>query len=348
MHCSVMFTNISPITRMSLSSKFDAFVRLNPQKNDILRHILHNCGIIQPARPTKQAMIDQIKSSILQPTIPGSPLLNESNTTKTLVSIDVGLKNFSLSRFIVPVSSGLPETPVLTQWFKLNLPYYCHCEGTIDPIAYSEMIHKVFLELILGTSRQYPDILVIERQRFRTAGGSNIQESVLKSNLVEFMLYSAIRVYRDFNPDFQPQLISASPRLMAAYWEALYADKVKGAKTNPKKIRMTIVDGWFRSFFAGKGNGKVPFKLSDVLTKYIDSSHPVIDKRLHRFSSDSRRIYESMRLLNDANTSRYNLDLEDGGVKKGDDVTDSLLHGITQIRFETNREMFRRKVAAYI
>ena len=51
-----------------------------------------------------------------------------------------------------------------------------------------------------------------------------------------------------------------------------------------------------------------------------------------------------MKLLNEVNIPRYRLDLEDGGVKKGDDVTDSLLHGLVYLTFERNKELLRRNI----
>ncbi|GME83119.1 unnamed protein product [Ambrosiozyma monospora] len=61
--------------------------------------------------------------------------------------------------------------------------------------------------------------------------------------------------------------------------------------------------------------------------------------RFSKFRSPSRKVYELVNLLNGLNDGglRIELDDEDVALKKGDDMADSLLHGISYLMFHQNK-----------
>ncbi|VEU22915.1 DEKNAAC104138 [Brettanomyces naardenensis] len=268
----------------------------------------------------------------------------------SLVSIDVGLRNFSLSRFTIPKPS---QPPILLQWCKLNLPNYSGIpESPFNPQNYAQIVNKTLSDLVLLQSLRnpppFPNVIVIERQRFRTNGARNVHESILKSNAIEYMLFASIETFRNIIPGFNPVLVSSSPQTMTAYWEDYYeANKSRYAVSddtpNSKLIRMLVVDEWLRGIL-GKDEGRsdTPFRISDKLTEGFRSLGPeALENRLHRYRSVSRRIYECMSMLNEVNEDRFKVELDEEGTKKGDDVTDSLLHGLTYLKFEENKGNLR-------
>ncbi len=364
---------------MSLVFQFESILSKTKPTNTFLRDLVRLCGVPQPQNSTKQALISSLESFAVAPPFISPVIYNAAADVKSLnalyqgkasrhsiVSIDVGLKNFSLSRFSVSSNpeTGLPEIPVLLQWFKLNLPHFVgrnECPK-LDPQIYSTMIDKALMNLVLmqrpSDKILSPDIIIIERQRFRSNGGRTVQESVIKSNVVEFMLFSALQTLRMVQPSFNPLIVSSSPRTMSLYWEHYFLGKI-GEKQmsridlkDTKAIRMLLVDEWLQSAFGSTISGtecgvsfQPPFIFSSKLTnEFHKLGSDGITKRFKRFRSISRRIYESMRLLNEINIPKYKLDLEDGGVKKGDDVTDSLLHGLVYLTFERNKELLRRNI----
>ena len=364
---------------MSLVSKFDSILSKARPTNAFLKNLVRLCGVPQPQNSTKQALISSLKLfAVAPPSI--SPVVTKTaadvkndygsqrvkSNKHSIVSIDVGLKNFSLSRFSVGSTpdTGLPGVPSLLQWFKVNLPHYAgynECPQ-LDPQIYSKMIDQALMDLVLmqnvSNNISNPDIIIIERQRFRSDGGRIVQESVIKSNIVEFMLFSALQTLHMVQPSFNPLIVSSSPRTMSLYWENYFLDRITEAERvgvdvkDTKALRMILVDDWLQCAFGSTISGKTkrdalypPFVFSSELTKGFQMiGSDGISKRFKRFKSVSRRIYESMKLLNEVNIPRYRLDLEDGGVKKGDDVTDSLLHGLVYLTFERNKELLRRNI----
>lgn len=91
-----------------------------------------------------------------------------------IYSLDLGTKNLACCR--------------LTRDFQIE-HLQLHNLGfpdSFDPIAYAAIV-KDFTKTHLISKECYP--VVIERQRYRTAGGRAIPESILKVNMVEVMLH---------------------------------------------------------------------------------------------------------------------------------------------------------------
>ncbi|QPG74427.1 hypothetical protein FOA43_001756 [Brettanomyces nanus] len=324
---------------MSLLSRFDTILRHEKPSNSELKQIIKQCGVTMPVKTTKDSMVEEIRSQVFN--------VDENTIMKppySLVSIDVGLKNFSLTRFAVPVMGR----PKVIQWCKLNLSHYTGLpDSQFNPIRYAQIVQKTLFDLVIGQS-DFPSVIVVERQRFRTNGGRNVHESILKSNAIEYMLFAAIETLRVLNKEFNTLLVSSSPHIMASHWEDYYANYVPSVVDDSKLVRMKVVDQWLRFFLLDQKRstiGSPPFEFSDIITRgYTRFGIEGVETRLHRFTSVSRRIYECMRLLNELNETKYSVDLDEGSVKKGDDVTDSLLHGLTYLEFESTKKKLRESI----
>ncbi|GMG17881.1 unnamed protein product [[Candida] boidinii] len=155
--------------------------------------------------------------------------------------------------------------PIVYQWYKMNLNQFTNNESfEFTPENYSYMINKLIFELIFPKSEnttkvETPDIILIERQRFRTMGSHNIFEHILKSNILENMLYSSLNSLRLINyNNLKFQVISVNPQVMSSYWVNYYENNKNNYKLIPenkifdkkkneidsKQLRIQLVYNW--------------------------------------------------------------------------------------------------------
>ncbi|KAI0461985.1 hypothetical protein LJB42_004590 [Komagataella kurtzmanii] len=297
-----------------------------------LLSICRNCGLPIGAS-NKAQLIEDISLCLARES------LFTENKKYSIVSIDVGVKNFAFTRLQLEggdVFKSRSSLPSILEWFKLDLEQF---EGmkTFSPLAYSRMAYYLVEKLIFklsDTGLLTPSVLLIERQRFRSNGGSSVLESVIKSNIIENMIISNVYAMGQMNNDYKTNIISSSPASMVNFWTNY---KMSDGSTylsmnskNSKNSRMVLVDRWFDALLKGT---PASFLLGDQLSNRIKSKELAI---LARCSNPSRRIYLLMEMLNKPSIG--------SSVVKGDDLADSLLHGLSLLRFEQNKMKLRENL----
>ncbi|KAG7842628.1 hypothetical protein KL941_005004 [Ogataea angusta] len=209
------------------------------------------------------------------------------------------------------------SVPSLLQWYKMDLHQYTGIENEeFTPVNYSQIMGHVVRDLVYAGD--VPDVVVVERQRFRTMGNKNVFEHILKSNILESILVATILAKGSCHVESQ------SPQKMASYWTS-----GKDSKTE----RMAKVARWMDVLLAEQGAREVPFALGAC---YAPGPPP----KLPAARSPSRHLYDQMVYLNSIN-SVYKIDAAESR-KKGDDVADSLLHGLCYLDFERSKARLRR------
>ncbi|KAG7815869.1 hypothetical protein KL928_005208 [Ogataea angusta] len=151
---------------------------------------------------TKGELAESLGRAIEQPSVLKEPF--------HVLAIDVGLRNFSFSRFRL---DRLDESsvPSLLQWYKMDLHQYTGIENEeFTPVNYSQIMGHVVRDLVYAGD--VPDVVVVERQRFRTMGNKNVFEHILKSNILESILVATILAKGSCRVESQ------SPQKMASYW----------------------------------------------------------------------------------------------------------------------------------
>ncbi|KAG7865065.1 hypothetical protein KL918_004941 [Ogataea parapolymorpha] len=131
---------------------------------------------------TKGELAESLGRALDQPSLLKEPF--------HVLAIDVGLRNFSFSRFRLETleEHGLPS---LMQWYKMDLHQYTGIENEdFTPVNYSQIMGHVVRDLVYASD--VPDVVVVERQRFRTMGNKNVFEHILKSNILESILVATI------------------------------------------------------------------------------------------------------------------------------------------------------------
>lgn len=283
---------------------------------------------------------------------------------ETIFSLDMGLKNMSMARFCL---HGHQKVPTLYQWFKMDLD---QTECTFNPINYSNITLDFLYDHIINdklNKAESPVSVILERQRFRTAGSSAVLESTLKTNTLEAMLCMGIVTHNRSRGKNGTEIntVSSPPGAMVKYWHRLFRTNEKASEKESKLFRVELVlnlllltlerlqlnpknvkEHALRNTFVEMKGTKPKFMLSEQLvyglSTFLASSEG--NKRWDAawsFKSQSRRLWEVVRIINEANDEDFRVSDEVWGVKKGDDLADSLLHGIAYFEYQENRRKFQ-------
>ena len=292
--------------------------------------------------------------------------------TEHIISLDMGLKNMSLSRFTIESNKSKPtkSKPVLQQWFKIDLEPYD--EYQFSPVNYSLITDGFLREYLLPKKFQDNNVytVIAERQRFRTNGSPRVLETTLKSNTVEAMLAMGLITHNRLSPGNRISFHSSAPGAMVNYWQSKYyydesMDKVKISEKDSKNFRIDLALSMLHDALntAGINSEKANLNESIVDKLRTRNQHGFeipnglvknFDKRCKKsefveswekaweYKSKSRRLWEVSRLLNLCNKDEYKVpDLDKlWGKVKGDDLADSLLHGLQYFDHLQNRKIF--------
>ncbi|KAG7887137.1 hypothetical protein KL936_004658 [Ogataea polymorpha] len=156
------------------------YITRNNIKGEWLRRTAQNCGIAMSG--TKGELAESLGRALEQPSLLRKPF--------HVLAIDVGLRNFSFSRFRLETLEEHGR-PLLIQWYKMDLHQYTGIENEeFTPVNYSQIMGHVVGDLVYASD--VPDVVVVERQRFRTMGNKNVFEHILKSNILESILVATI------------------------------------------------------------------------------------------------------------------------------------------------------------
>ena len=84
-------------------------------------------------------------------------------------------------------------------------------------------LSKVAYEVVTGLLQHQPDVILIERQRFRSGGQSAVQEWTVRVNMLESMLWACLHTLHETQPagivDF-PTVHAINPAAVANFWIA--------------------------------------------------------------------------------------------------------------------------------
>lgn len=311
-------------------------------KKDFLVRIMRKLGYYHSGL-TKGELIDTLVKKIEE----------NDNANGDLVSLDMGLKNMSLARF----SNEQGKKPTLIQWFKRDLE--SGVKASFHPLKYSH-ISKEFITTFL--IEQGCQTLVFERQRYRTGGSSNVLESTLKTNTIEAMLCMGVSMHNLYHPSKEIQIHSVSPGMMVDYWQSEFSTMLKQEQKKSKEFRVSLTLQMLRDSLSK--NKLLPPEIqlaSPIMHHRFELSDTILDNlstglkddnikkewdHIWKFKSLSRKLWELVYFINRFNISPYTVPLDKywWGSVKGDDLADSLLHGLAYSEYIKAREDFRKNV----
>jgi cruciform cutting endonuclease 1 len=172
-----------------------------------LQHLAQKCGL--PTSGTKPILASSIYNDI-ERFRSGSPFASFQKQNRTasedgknelrVCSIDMGLRNLAYSTLSFPLQllSSETTTPRLSSWRRISVL------GPTSPLPTTKTAEKfnpefaakqAYTFLTNTVLKQRPDIVLIERQRFRSRGGSTVLEWTLRVNVFEAMLWSCLNTF---------------------------------------------------------------------------------------------------------------------------------------------------------
>lgn len=280
-----------------------------------------------------------------------------------------------------------PSRPVLTAWHRLKVSEIGDLDlsgaGTgakIDSMDVSELVsesgvesslsaHTVKAKPVAGLKEGFsPDLyaataytlitsllsaykpthILIERQRFRSGGGSAVQEWTLRVGVLEGMLYAVLHAlrYERGSELAGIEVQGIEPKRVVGYWEGLDSDTARNSEEGVKKGRVSarevkktkidLVGRWLRASIetdvsavedtqrelelGAAGDAKI------CLEADRPAVHDLAGAYLRKWRGEGTR---RKRLPTTESTSE---------VGKLDDLADCLLQGVTWVEWQVMRE----------
>ncbi|KAF4188940.1 hypothetical protein CNMCM8694_004389 [Aspergillus lentulus] len=191
-----------------------SYTWLNSLKATQLQRIAQATGI--QSSGTKACLIARLKEELPQPDPENQMRTCKSTSSSTrtsgmsILSIDMGIQNLAYAHLLVPRDSNSAATAAAPGVVKLNAwRRLAVSDALLDPdsrsspgstskqqkkekhtFSPSEYARTAYA-LVTGLLHAYrPSHVLIERQRFRSGGGSAVQEWTLRVGVFEGMLYA--------------------------------------------------------------------------------------------------------------------------------------------------------------
>ncbi|CAF9919468.1 MAG: hypothetical protein ALECFALPRED_001170 [Alectoria fallacina] len=274
-----------------------------------------------------------------------------------ILSIDMGIRNLAYCCLILPDTHRRIATdignPVVQDWARIAISedstkskqakYRTPKEASgkversgkvtlskpkeaFDPATYSQHAYDLVTTLLKDLK---PTHILIERQRFRSMGGSAVQEWTLRVNMFEAMIYAILKTFSESG--FWKGIVHPiAPSKVSNFWIANKHGALqegpasKSAKTKTAKI--DLVAEWLENGGRFELKGAAVQLGKAYLTKKTrkDSKSPVKQKKLQ--GSQGRAGAQD-------------------SVEKLDDLADCLLQGMAWIKWEKNRRWIMAKGA---
>ena len=306
----------------------------------------------------------------------------------------MGIQNLAFAHLRVPNpalkyqkhGSGAQELPKLTDWRRLAVSEISSVDlvsetgpasanslftalsysqeqkakDAFSPDVYAANAYTLITALL---STYKPTHVLIERQRFRSGGGSAVQEWTLRVGVFEGMLYAILHALRQERGGYLAslQVHGVEPKRVVGYWseidgaetaEAGASEKKKGSAREVKKAKIDLVGKWLaHSFKMREKAGSV--SNSAIITSKTESG--VIGEVLGLDGSETMSInpgapaeqlavaYVQKWQKQNGNKKRSSAEAKASEIGKLDDLADCLLQGVTWYEWQVMRERLFRE-----
>lgn len=143
----------------------------------------------------------------------------EKDKPHNLISIDMGIRNLAFCRLLL-ASSRTAAKPTLTHWTRIAIsrkqsPTSPETPSeAFDPQTFAKHAYTFVTQTLLPLK---PSHILIERQRFRSMGGSSVQEWTLRVNMFEAMLYAVLKTFKEQGL-WMGDVYPISPAKVSKFW----------------------------------------------------------------------------------------------------------------------------------
>lgn len=257
-----------------------------------LRRLAGLCGT--PRSGTKASLINGLLMKSSEP-------FRLSRQTR-IVSIDMGLRNIALCKSIY---DGVENAHRVTDWTVSPL------DGWDNPGAFDQPqfagLAKTFMETKILNGPQPVDVLLIEKQRLRSAGGRSVNEVIAQINMLEAMFH-ALALTHPASPKI---LESVSPAQVTMFWTESELNQVSKLERHNPVEKLTAGQRY-----------KQTKKLKEALGASL-------------INDSASRLEFEPGVLVDAQATAVKL-------KKQDDLADALLQAVAWTRWVHNRHRLNK------
>lgn len=275
-----------------------------------------HCGL--PTATNKAARL----AAIIHLGVPLQNILNNyKNKPLRVVSVDVGLKNFSYCKTSYQGNSvhikgwdavnlhhkfGVYD-PVVARYsedsLETNIAIDRLLADTIDSKAYLSRLAVATVDQILVSSDHIPHVITVESQRTRSNANKVTLPNIMLNSSFEHMLYAVLAARQSKCQDLSKiVVIPMHSNKMVNFWLARFLDLKKMTMRSSKLLRASLLYSWFENPLHS------PFNLSP---KPID------------FPSDFQKLSANKKLK--VLTDSLNLSVNPSKV---DDMVDSVLYNM--------------------
>ncbi|KAM0803253.1 mitochondrial resolvase Ydc2 [Usnea florida] len=297
-----------------------------------------------------------ILTSALRDHLPKRTLdLDKSQRTRIL-SIDMGIRNLAYCCLVLPRAGHQNTTgvdkPVVQNWTRLAISEESTKSGqskdnllteangnlaelgkakasrpkeAFDPATYSKHAYDLVSTLVDDLK---PTHVLIERQRFRSLGGSAVLEWTLRVNMFEAMIYAVLKTFSERGL-WQGVVHSVAPSKVSNFWitdsETIRKGRSGSISAKTKTAKINMVAEWLKD--------GTRFELKGAAAQLGEE---YLSKKTGRVKTSSVKQKSSTSKARDA---------VGNSVQKLDDLADCLLQGMAWIKWDENRRLILTKGA---
>ncbi|KAH6875396.1 mitochondrial resolvase Ydc2 [Alternaria rosae] len=340
-----------------------------------------------PSSGTKAVLQERFRRGIgifhLSKSQPAWPRSRAANKKLRIMSIDMGIKNlaFCEAEISYPSKDSLDAEMKVLRWEKVNLTEAPGDEiqnekesprkvktakqSTADAdeasdIYSADALSKTAYGLIKNTILAgSPDIILIEKQRWRSGGGSAVQQWTLRVNTLEGMLWAVLQTIHAQRLELGTsatttaklyEVFSADPKRVGQYWltraagrlaegdedEAATPKKTLNRSKAEKKVKISLLRSWLTA---------TPASTASV-------TQDTVPGITFSFAPDAENTREALLSISTSKRRKKARDESDdvlpavavagSALKKLDDVTDCFLQAAAWVSWESNRLQLRQ------
>ena len=283
---------------------------------------------------TKASLISSLDTQIPRAALPQShdtagsapsPGRSNGDMRANVLSIDMGIRNFCFSRFLVPDSRRV--APQLVQWERKDIGEgpktldHVAVKESFEPHVYAALAYDV-LDGIFQEGK--PSHVLIERQRFRSMGAAAVQEWTLRVNMFEAMLYAVLETLKR-QGRWDGDVYGVSPARVAHFWVGAAEMETKASREKQKRDEELAE----KTVKISKSKQTKALKIQLVGKWLQDSS---------KFSVDGQAQESAVKYRN-VQTGKE----KQSTFGKLDDLADSVLQGMAWLKWEANRQLIFEK-----
>ena len=310
-----------------------------------LRLIAFKCGL--RSELTKTSLLSQLQRHARERGPPSQHV--------RVLSIDMGIKNFSYALLAVPSQADHAErrlpVPAVHAWQNVALQmsspgHHVDADATThegDTAAdYSNQAMAMTASHIVNEHLLplKPTHILIENQRSRSASSASVFEWTLRVNKLEAMLF-AILTEKRLQGRWNGQIVSMMPRRIASFCTKDFVNEYDRAVAKEDSTDVgryaEVVESLRRAEASSKRKGSKEIKKHkiDMVGSMLE-----LGDRLDFPAAETREKAEAfLRQWINAKAGRKKRSSEDEKTIKLDDLADSLLQALTWLKWESNRDI---------